>query len=476
MNLAYKYPLVYWNTANLIVDSGGVQTVDYTENEDESLDVELAADDDKPIEESEDDEDQEEWEKANDTTSPANDDQKKVKSKNVDYGKIASTIGRLINYGIKVSPPDINKSSFTFTPLAKENIILYGLRGIARISSDKIEEIMNNRPYLSLNDFITKNHLNKLQLLNLIKSGAFDELENKPREQIMQEYIESITDKKQRLTLQNMQMLIDQELIPEEMKFYAQLFLFNKYLKTQKDGAYYKLNDAALNFIDKYFSLDYTSNGDSILQLTWDKIYKKGMEPMRDYLKANQQIMLETLNNKLYQEVYDKYAQGNISSWEMSSLSFYYHPHELAEYTDDFTDFFSLPEEPQIEYTFKNNKGQDIPVYKLYRIAGTVIDKDKMRNTITLLTPTGVVNVKIYKVQFAMYDKQISQMGIDGHKHVIEPSWFKRGTLLMIQGIRRGQDFVPKKMKSSIYPVISKINNINNGKLELQFERQEVVE
>ena len=29
MNLAYKYPIIFWNTANLIVDSGGTTEVEY---------------------------------------------------------------------------------------------------------------------------------------------------------------------------------------------------------------------------------------------------------------------------------------------------------------------------------------------------------------------------------------------------------------------------------------------------------------
>ena len=83
------------------------------------------------------------------------------------------------DYGIKVSPPDINQSSFTFTPVAKDNVILYGLRGITRVSTDKINEIMAMRPYESLKDFLMKIKVNKLQMINLIKSGAFDNIENK---------------------------------------------------------------------------------------------------------------------------------------------------------------------------------------------------------------------------------------------------------------------------------------------------------
>ena len=477
MNLAYKYPIVYWNTANLIVDSGGVQTVDYTESEDEMIEVELAPDDD--VEEQDTDEEEEEleeWEEANQVTSTDEEEKKKKKQKNVDYGRIASIIGKLGNYGIKVSPPDINKSSYTFTPIAETNTILYGLRGIARISGEKITEIMERRPYLSLKDFLSKNRLNIIQITNLIKSGAFDTIENKAREDIMYEFLDSTIEKKERLTLQNMQMLITKDLIPEEMVFYKRLFLFNKFLKSQKDEIYYDLNSAAINFISNNFDADLIDDGSKILQKTWDNLYKKAMDPMRDYLKAHKEEILNKLNQAIYNEAAEKYSNGNISKWEMDSISFYYHEHELIEAANDYDDFFTLSEEPEIEYTFPGANGQEVKVYKLHKIIGTVIDKDKMHNTITLLTPTGVVTVKIYKNQFALYDKQLSQRGADGKKHVIEKSWFTRGTKLMIQGIRREQNFIPKKRKNSVYPVISKITAIDKNKLTFQLERVEVEE
>ena len=173
----------------------------------------------------------------------------------------------------------------------------------------------------------------------------------------------------------------------------------------------------------------------------------------------------------------EKYSQGNISKWEMDSISFYYHEHELAKAAQYYDNFFDLPEEPEIEYTFVGNNGQEVKIFKLHKIIGTVIDKDKMHNTVTLLTPTGVVLVKIYKNQFAIYDKRLSQKGLDGKKRVIESSWFKRGNKLMIQGIRRGENFIPKKTKKSILPIISKITNVSNdGQLTFQYERAEVLE
>ena len=75
----------------------------------------------------------------------------------------------------------------------------------------------------------------------------------------------------------------------------------------------------------------------------------------------------------------------------------------------------------------------------------------------------------------ACLEKKFS--GEDGKKHVIETSWFARGTKLMIQGIRRGNDFIPKKRKQSVYPIISKIINVDDyGNLTFQYERAEVEE
>ena len=469
MNLARFYPIIFWNTANLIVDSGGIQ-IEEVEDEDEGLDVEPEAEEDE-------EEDEEEWEEENELTEGEKEDKKKEKSKTVDYGKVAAAIGRFSNYGIKVAPPDINSSSYTFTPVVKSNEILYGLRGITRLSTSTIKDIMGGRPFKSMEDFLDKVKVNKIQMANLIKCGAFDELVKLPREEIMAKYIDMIADKKQRLTLQNMQMLINYDLIPEELSFCKKLFLFNKFLKQQKKVEYYELNDSAINFIANNFSADYLSNGTKISAELWDALYQRGMDPMRNYLKANKDKVLNDLNKSLYNEMFDKYAYGSVSHWEMESVSFYSHPHELDNSQYLYDDFFKMSEEPEVDYSFIGKDGNEVRVYSLKRIIGTVIDKSKMKNTVTLLTPTGVVNVKVYKSQYAGFDKQLSERGADGRKHVKEKSWFSRGSLLMVQGIRRGQDFIPKKRKDSFYPVISKITNVHDdGTLEFQTERMVIEE
>lgn len=470
MNLAYNYPIIFWNTANLIVDSAGIQEVD------EDGDIKIEPEQDaEPEEELVSIYEPEEWEEYEYEDLPDRSAKKKKKIKTVDYGRIATAIGKFKTYGINVNPPDINTSTFTFTPVVETNTILYGLRGIARISVDLVNDIIANRPYSSMNNFVSKVKTNKIQMTNLIKCGAFDALEHKDRTEIMRDYLEMISDKKEKLTLQNMPSLIERRLIPEEMKFYAQLFSFNKFLKKNKNGEYYNLNDAAIEFISKHFDLDDTYDGDKISQKVWDKIYSKSMEPMRVYLKEHKDEMLNALNYSYYKENEDKYAEGNISKWEMSSLSFYSHPHELDYCNVRFTDFFKLPDEPKVARTFPAKDGGIIKIYELNTFGGVVIDKNKTKNTITLLTQTGVVTVKIYKNQFALYDKQLSVVGENGKKKVIEKSWFQRGTLLMVQGIRRGSNLIPKKYKDSVYPVISKITKIkDDGGIVLQYERQEV--
>lgn len=459
MNLAYKYPIIFWNTANLIVDSGAM-----------NLEEEIDFDDDEETDDEEDD--------------------KKIKNSSTDYGKIASAIGKMKTNGISFSLPDINKSDVTFSPDLENNTILYGLRGITRVGNQLIKDIIVNRPYSNIEDFLSKIKVNVLQMIALIKAGAFDNLYNGDRIKVMNIYLNLIADKKKRITLQNMNMLIEKKLIPEEYEFEVRLYNFNKYLKQFKSGLYYKLDSIAMRFYmnnyDEAKLENIEVNGDEqsafIRQNIWDNTYKKGMDPIRNWMKENQQEILQDLNNRLLKEVEDKYTEGNLSKWEMDSLSFYYHDHELAKLQNDaygIRDFFKMKQEPEIENQFMSKNGSEITIYKVERIAGTVIDKDKNKSIVTLLTTTGVVTVKVWKSQFASWDKQISERGADGVKHVIEKSWFKRGNKLIITGIRREDAFIPKKYKNTSYPLFELIDELDeNGRFitKSRTERVEVEE
>ena len=478
MNLAYKYPTVFWNCACLINDSGG--NGDEIEEESEEspscLEEEYSNNFEDFYEDEEDDSDEDE-------EVSIKIEKKKKKTKVTNYGKISTAIGKMRMEGIEVAPPDINYSTYTFSPDAEHNIIRYGLSGITRISEDIIKAIIANRPYSSLADFISKVKLTKPQMVNLIKSGAFDSVcEN--REQAMREYIDSIADKKKRLTLQNAQMLIDHNLFPDEYSFEIRVYNFNKFLKKYcKTGENYGLVDYPLSFYQEHFDTDllsYSEDGVSALisQKDWDKIYKKKMDTLRAYIKENSEELLTTLNNQIVDELWNKYCSGNISKWEMDSVSFYSHPHELTGFKDHYygvVDFFQLPEEPEVEHTFTTKDGRVIPMFKLVKIAGTVLDKNKAKKTIELLTKTGVVTVKIYGV-FSEYDRQLSiKDPTTGKKKVIEKSMFTRGNKLIITGIRQDDSFIAKMYKNTPGHRIVQIEKINSdGTAEIKEERAQI--
>ena len=198
------------------------------------------------------------------------------------------------------------------------------------------------------------------------------------------------------------------------------------------------------------------------------------MNPVRDYLKRNKEEKLEELNSILFQNTYDKYCSGNISKWEMDSIGFYYHSHELQDVEFigyEIEDFNSLNTEPEIEREVFIN-GKAIPIYKIHRLAGTVIDKNKNKNSISLLTTYGVVNVKIYQAQYAKYDKRISEIDINGTKKVKENSWFTRGNKILVTGIRRDDTFQLKKYKNTKGEVIQLVKGItDDNKAILQTKR-----
>lgn len=89
-----------------------------------------------------------------------------------------------------------------------------------------------------------------------------------------------------------------------------------------------------------------------------------------------------------------------------------------------------------------------------------------------LLTTTGVVSVKFRQEYFALFDKQTFRKNSDGTKTVIEKSWFNRGNMIMVQGIRRGDEFVTKKYASSNGHQLYHIDEVTaDGSLVLRSER-----
>ncbi len=399
------------------------------------------------------------------------DDEESSKNKAVDYGKTATAINRVLSAGIDVFPPDVNLAELDFRPDIKNNRIIFGLRGVIGVGDSDIERIVSEKPYTSMMNFVEKTSPRKAAVISLIKSGAFDEIEpDRSREEVMKEYIESISEVKKKLTMANLNGLIQEGMLPKEHNFYRALFECNKHMKGLKSGTKFALDDRTYNFITKHVSeaedfIGYENGSPVISQAQWKKVYDKRMLVLKAWLKDNHDVLLETYNEIICKQTWDKYCEGNISKWEMDSMCFYRHPHELAHVNKRMygvNDFSELPESPFVERVF--TKGQmEIPIYKLSKIIGTVIHKDKTRNSFFLLTQGEVLEIKLSNEHFSLYDKQISEVQDDGSKKVMEKSWFSRGTHLMVLGFRRGDLFIPKKYSKSVESRLSRITEVNDN-------------
>lgn len=112
--------------------------------------------------------------------------------------KVAFYIDVCKSLGLRILPPDINKSFATFRAGDGEESIRFGLlavKGVGRSFIDKVVKERENGAFRSLEDFLTRmpqGEVNKHMLECLIKSGAFDGF-GKKRSQLLAVY-ESAVD------------------------------------------------------------------------------------------------------------------------------------------------------------------------------------------------------------------------------------------------------------------------------------------
>lgn len=461
--LATHWNPIYWDTACLVVNSGSLE-----ETQTEVVDIY----------------EKEDFEEYNYTDLPNR--QGKKKEKTVDYSKNAIALNKIINQNVDVSLININESSFGFLPNTKENNILYGLKALSGVNSEIINKIIENRPYKGIKDFMNKCPLIKRPMVNLIKAGAFDNVEKdlSSRVEIMAYYISKICKLKSNLNLQNWNSLVQNGLIPiEELGMSIRAFNFNKYIKViSKQYQEYYIDDAGLQFFQKFIpelidEIEFTdSNMRFLNRKIWDKKYQKLMDPARDWLKEHQEEVLRKYNNILFKETWEKYASGNTSHWEMEAIGFYHGEHELKRINSELYDLSNFNDliSNDVDYYIKR-KGVQFPIYKLYRIIGTVISKNDTRSSINLLVPNGdIVNVKFSKEQYAKYKRQISEIQADGTKKVIEKGWFSRGTKLMVTGYKRDDQFVVKTYSSTPTHQVYLIEEVLGQAMKLRHERIQV--
>jgi DNA polymerase-3 subunit alpha len=356
------------------------------------------------------------------------------------------------------------------------------------IGDEIVHLIIENRPYQSFDDFLQKMYDTKLiknsHMNQLIKGGCFDSFGE--RKEVMKQFTKHMFEPKKQLNFQNMKMLVENNLIPEQFNLNVRFYNYKNYISqfvhktvVKPKDRLFILDNIATPFFEQHFTeeciVDMVDGSLIISEKKFKKEYDKKMEDLKEWLGTEE--TLSYVNDSLLKQAYSTFENDSISQWEMDSLSYYYHDHELAavDYQKYGLDNFNeLPEQPIVvnEYVSRGIPRQE---FKLNRIAGTVLDKDKNKHQVTLLTTDGVVTIKLYAGAFSHYNKQISKPIGKDKKEIVESSWFTRGNKLLVTGFRRGNKFVPRKYKNSIYQhTIALIKEIDQeGSLILQTERAE---
>lgn len=457
LNLCYKYNPIYWNTSNLIVDSG-------------SLD-----------------------EESNDSTN---------------YGKMAIAISSVQKEGVSVNLPVINEADFGFKPDVKNDRIIFGLKGINGVNTDMSQAIIQNRPYTSMEDFMTKLFDTKIitnsKMVQLIKAGCFTELHNPDRRITMDWYLRNYVFKPcDNLTMQQFNKMKELEFIPKSMDLPLRMINFKNYVlddeglykkhinegkKIPKRGyhdGYYILDDNSQPFFKQHFTEDSVVDIKGEYYIVSEKKFTKEVDsyiqPLKDWMALPE--TLDVYNQILFQELWNKHAGGSVPHWNMEALCYYDGEHELEHVNErmyGIVNFFDLPEEPEPYewYTrYINGEPKSIPKYKISRIAGTVLQADNNHHLVTILTKYGAVNVKMSKGHYAFYNKTISEVGEDGKKKRLEESWLKRGNLIIVSGYRRDDQFRPLVYNDTIYKhTVNLIQEVReDGTLLIQSERTKIV-
>ena len=440
LNMSHQYSPVYWQTACLNMNSGSVEV-----------------------------------------------EEDSGKAGSIDYGKVSTAVSKLQSIGVNIKPPSINKSKYSFSPDANDNSILYGLKPIKTINEKIADAIIENRPYSSLGDVLEKLYETKVitnqHLISLVKSGALDEFGE--RKAVMMEVIKYITPLKDSYTLASVNKLLESGALDER----PELPLI-KLRESMKNKVLRKITTGKAKTPHKVFKVtdtelyDQHGSEDAIIEVMSDyyevdeklfkKYFDKETKELKEWLKSDEAV--DKVNRYDLNQQWIKYALGSYSAWEMETLNYYHHEHELIGVDSDkygLSRFNELPVDPVVE-KYNTWRDRKIPIYATHQVAGTVLGTDKLRHSVSMLDIDGnVYNVKYNAGQFSHYDKTISKTLPNGKKKTVEESWFKRGNKLILSGFRRGNQFVAKTYKHSISQHTTKlITDIEeSGDIYYQVER-----
>lgn len=465
MNLAHKFNPLYWDCACLCCNSGS----SLTEFEDET---------------------EEEEEEFIENFSKNKDFDENIKTRHVapNYGKIAKAIADAQSQGVTIELPDINTAQADFIPDVKQNAILYSLRAITVVSDDLMDRIINNRPYSSWKDFCEKVQPTTIQMIGLIKAGCFDKLMGQSRKQIMIGYLQYNADNtielKSKLTSVHLNKAIDLHMVLKEYVEQVRLFKFKKFIdynQLDKTNKRYVLTDTssikfATTFIIPLLSATKSEYGVTDSSTVWIKEssfkreYDKKMLPLMQYLKSEEGLKKyrEIEQAQYISELKEKYCKGTMAAWEMQTMCFYHEPHELSKVNKDLynlANFNELPEYP--------DKNIDKSKNNLYALVGTITDTNNLKHIVSILTTTGIVNVKFFGGTYTNFNQSISEIDPQTKKKTVkDATWFKRGNKIIVYGERRENMFTAKKDYKNFGRIVGLIEKVyDNGTMDVRYTR-----
>ena len=271
-------------------------------------------------------------------------------SKSDKVQKISIVINDCKRLGIKVSPPNVNKSDIEFTALPENNEILFGLLAVKGLGESIVDKIIENRPYQSMNDFIEK-VADKTAIITLIKAGA---IPTKDKMLSLKKYANRLFERKEYKPVTT---------LPSP---YSKLIPFGLNVDDYRDGK--KVNKEAL---------------------------------LIDYNKAKEKLFIEEQNQKYKNhmiEFQEKYAKDEYI-WEFDTLSMFLTNDPLKDaYKYTKTDWDMVED------------GDKTTLFCV--IVDIKRKKDKNGNQfayLDLYTPFGIVEATIWSSQLKQYSDDIKK-------------------------------------------------------------------
>ena len=457
-NLATRWNPLYWQCACLCVNSGnyvgdiGEESEDDGENQ-ENSDVDL-------------------------------EEEQKTKKVAPNYTKISKAISDMQLSGVTIELPDINTSQEEFYPDVKNNAILYSLSAITGVSDSLYNKIISNRPYVSLDDFITKVEPTVGEMFCLIECGCFNKLLNKTTEQIVYLYAQKLAEEncplKEKITATDLKKIVSLGYEPEQFNTEIRVLKYKMYIdKNQKDSAnkrYLLTDETCKKFFMVYISdklnmgkSEYYYLPDDVIGVkitAFEKAYNTIIQPLYQYLNSPDGLkkVQSIRKDNFLEELRNKYYTGTCADWQFKNMCFYRDKPAIFNINKimyNIVNFNDLPE------TFDSKN--------ICAVAGTVIGANNGKHVVSLLTDTGVVEVKFYAEAYIKYNQKISTVdSATNKKTVLDDSWFKRGANIIVYGSRRENVFAARNFKaeSGYYRMVGLIEQINiDGSANIRYNR-----